>query len=302
MAHNHDHNHTPANYNRAFAIGITLNIGFVIIEASYGVIADSLALLADAGHNLSDVLGLLLAWGAAFLASKKPTRKRTYGFRRVTILASTISGFLLLVALGGIVWEAIGKFAEPTPVRGTVIIVVAAIGVVINGATALLFMSGQKHDLNIKGAYLHMATDAAVSLGVVIAGVVISITGWLWIDPSLSLAIVVIVLIGAWGLLKESLNLSIDAVPEGIDVAEIQRFLEGFRQVVKTHDLHVWGLSTTEAALTVHLVVNNDQIDNDLLHRLQDDLHDKFGIGHATIQIERESDEYNCQLDRLDCL
>ena len=302
MAHNHNHNHALANYNRAFIIGITLNVGFVIIEAFYGIIADSLALLADAGHNLSDVLGLLLAWGAAFLASKRPTRKRTYGFRRVTILASTISAFLLLVALGGIVWEAIGKFTEPTPVKGPVIIIVAAIGVVINGVTALLFMSGQKHDLNIKGAYLHMATDAAVSLGVVIAGIAISITGWLWIDPSLSLAIVVIVLIGAWGLLKESLNLSIDAVPEGIDVAEIQRFLEGHQQVAKIHDLHVWGLSTTEIALTVHLVVNNDQIDNDLLHNLQNDLRGKFGIGHATIQIERESNEHCCQLDRLDCL
>jgi len=300
MAHNH--NHTVKNYNKAFALGVTLNVIFVVIEAFYGIISGSLALLADAGHNLSDVLGLLIAWGASVLATKSPTEKRTYGFRRVTILASLSSAILLLVALGGIAFEAFERLADPHPVEGLVIIIVAAIGVVINTVTALLFISGQKQDLNIKGAFLHMAADAVVSLGVVIAGVVIMQTGLLILDPVLSLIIVVIILIGSWGLLRDSVNLSIDAVPKNINVLEIQEYFSGLQCVTQIHDLHVWALSTTETALTVHLVTNQESLDNQFLHDVQRDLHDKFGIDHPTIQIEHEDFDNNCHLDRSKCI
>jgi len=227
MSHNHNHDHEINNYNKAFTIGITLNIIFVVIEAGYGIAAGSLALIADAGHNLSDVISLLLAWGASYLALKQPTEKRTYGFRRVTILASSVSAILLLVVLGGIVWEAFGRLANPQPVNSMTVIIVAAIGVVINTATALLFVSGQKHDLNIRGAYLHMAADAGVSLGVVVAGITIMITGWLWIDPAISLVLVLVILVGTWNLLHESINLSVDAVPQNIDISGIKDYNRG---------------------------------------------------------------------------
>jgi len=300
--HNHDHSHTIGNYNRAFGIGIALNVIFVIIEVVYGLSANSLALLADAGHNLSDVLSLLLAWGAGFLALKKPTQQHTYGFRRVTIMASAISAVLLLAALGGIVVEAVGKLSHPQPSSGIIIIVVAAIGVVINGITALMFMSGQKHDLNIKGAYLHMATDAAVSLGVVVAGFMIMFTGWLWLDPVISLAIVAIVMIGTWSLLRDSLNLSIDGAPKTIDVTQVKELLTGFKQVKQIHDLHIWALSTTEIALTVHLITAQDKIDNELLKQIEHSLHEKFNINHITIQVEQANSDYNCKLDRSECI
>ena len=298
----HDHKHEMSNYNRAFAIGVILNVIFVVIEAGYGIVAGSLALIADAGHNLSDVLSLLLAWGASLLASKRPTKKRTYGFRRVTILASLVSALLLLVALGGIAWESVGRFFNPQPVKGMIIIIVAAIGVVINSITALLFISGKEHDLNIKGAYLHMAADAGVSLGVVIAGIAIMITGWLWLDPAISIFIAVIVLIGTWGLLRNSINLSIDAVPEGIDISEIKNYLTSLKNVSCTHDLHVWALSTTETALTAHLVTTQDSMDNAFLIEIQQYLHDQFGIEHTTIQIEKENSENNCKLNRPECI
>lgn len=298
----HNHNHTEKNYNKAFALGVTLNIVFVVIEAFYGIVSGSLALLADAGHNLSDVLGLLIAWGASVLATKSPTEKRTYGFRRVTILASLSSAILLLVALGGIAVEAFERLSAPQSVEGSVIIIVAAIGVVINTVTALLFVSGQKKDLNIKGAFLHMAADAAVSFGVVIAGVVILQTGWLIIDPILSMVIVLIILIGSWGLLQDSVNLSIDAVPKNINFSNIQEYFSKLECITKIHDLHVWALSTTETALTVHLVTNQKSIDNQFLHNIQHDLHDKFGIDHPTIQIEYEDSDNNCHLDRSECI
>jgi cobalt-zinc-cadmium efflux system protein len=300
MAHNH--NHTVKNYNKAFALGISLNIVFVIIEAFYGFIAGSLALVADAGHNLSDVLGLLIAWGASVLATKSPTEKRTYGFRRVTILASLSSAILLLVALGGIAFEAFERLAAPQPVEGIMIIIVAAIGVVINTVTALLFISGQKDDLNIKGAFLHMAADAAVSLGVVIAGVVIMQTGWLILDPILSLAIVLIILIGSWGLLRDSVNLSIDAVPKNLNISDIQKYFSELNCVTKIHDLHIWALSTTETALTVHLVTDLNSLDNKFLRNIQRDMHEQFGIDHPTIQIEYEDSDNNCHLDRSECI
>jgi cobalt-zinc-cadmium efflux system protein len=300
MSHDH-HHHEIHNYNRSFAIGIALNIIFVIIEVAYGLIADSLALIADAGHNFSDVLSLMLAWGASFLATKLPTHKRTYGLRKVTIMASLLSAVLLLVALGGIAWESVERLSSPKPVDGMLIIVVAAIGVVINTATALLFVKGQKHDLNIRAAYLHMAADAAISLGVVVAGIAIMITGWLWLDPLISLFIVFVILIGTWGLLKDSIDLSIDAVPQGIDVHHIKNYLTGLTNVTEIHDLHIWALSTTETALTVHLVTTHKLIDNCFLEKIQDHLHHYCGITHVTVQIENEEDDYTCVLNRDEC-
>jgi len=296
----HEHTHQISNYNRAFAIGVMLNILFVVIEAGYGVAAGSLALIADAGHNLSDVLGLLLAWGAGLLATKAATEKKTYGFRKVTIMASLASAILLLVALGCIISEAIGRFLDPKPVKGMTIIAVAAIGVVINTITALLFVSGQKHDLNIRGAFLHMAADAGVSLGVVASGIIITATGWLWIDPASSLLIAAIILIGTWSLLRDSMNLAIDSVPEGIDIAGIKKYLTGIETVSQIHDLHVWPLSTTEVALSVHLIVA-EPLNNDFLPKIQQHLHDRFRIEHATIQVERQDDD-QCMLNKNGCI
>lgn len=297
----HQHHHEVANYNRAFAIGVTLNLAFVIIEASYGLLAGSLALLADAGHNLSDVVGLLLAWGASILSKRAASEKRTYGFRKATIIASLASAVLLLVALGGILWEAIGRFSDPAPVAGLTVIVVAGIGFVINTATALLFMKGQKNDLNIRGAFLHMAADAGVSLGVVIAGIFIMLTGALWIDPLTSIIIVAVILVGTWSLLRSSMNYAMDAVPENINVQEIRAFLEGSEHVTHLHDLHIWPLSTTETALSVHLVVDKNTLDNHFLQSLQQHLHDNFDIEHATIQMESSREENNCMLAGYQC-
>ncbi|MCP4119934.1 MAG: cation transporter [Desulfobacteraceae bacterium] len=297
MSHDHNHDHETRDYNRAFAIGVGLNLIFVAVEAGYGVASGSLALIADAWHNLSDVLSLLLAWGAGWLAQKPPTEKRTYGFRKVTIMASLSSAILLLVALGGITWEAIGRFLEPGPVEGMTVIIVAAIGVVINTVTALLFVSGRKHDLNIRGAFLHMAADAGVSFGVVVAGMIIMATGWLVIDPLISLFIVAVILGGTWSLLRDSMNLAIDSVPEGIDMAGIRQYLTGLENVFQIHDLHVWPMSTTQVALSVHLIMGEDFQDKDFLSNLQQQLHDRFGIEHSTIQVEREGDA-PCMLDR----
>ena len=295
------HEHTINDYGRAFAIGVGLNIFFVTIEAGYGIFAGSLALLADAGHNLTDVFSLLLAWGATWLAARATTRKRTYGFRKATVISSLASGALLLVAIGGITWEAALRFFEPQPVTGIVVIVVAAIGVVINTATAMLFFSGRQHDLNIKGAFLHMAADAGVSLGVVASGLIIILKGWLWIDPLMSLIIAAIILLTTWGLLRDSINYAMDAVPADINLAEIETYLNRLKNVSQIHDLHVWPLSTTEVALTVHLVVTDDTIDNDFLHKVQHDLHDLFGIEHTTIQVEYRDGRNNCMLNKQTC-
>lgn len=285
------HDHSVKNYNSAFAIGVVLNMTFVVIEAVYGVISGSLALIADAGHNLSDVLGLLLAWGAIWLAAKAATDKRTYGFRKGTILASLGSALLLLFSLGAISWEAISRFSDPQPVHGMTVIVVAGIGVVINTITALFFMSGQKDDLNIKGAYLHMAADAGVSLGVVVAAIIGMLTGWLLVDPITSLIIVVVIFFGTWSLLKDSMNLALDSVPEGIDMVGIKNYLAGLEPVSQIHDLHVWAISTTEVALSVHLIVADDNVQKNFLTQIQQQLHNNFGIEHATIQLENEDDE-----------
>jgi len=287
MAHDHDHEHGAHDYNRAFVIGIALNLGFVVLEAGFGLWANSLALLADAGHNLSDVLGLLLAWWANYLSGRQPTPHRTYGLRRSSILAALLNAVLLLVAIGGIAWEAVRRFEQPEPVAGMIVVGVAAAGVVVNTATALLFMSGRKHDLNIRGAFLHMAADAGVSVAVLAAGLVIQFTGWLWVDPVASLLVVAVIAVATWGLLRESLDLALDAVPAGIDLAAVEAYLAGLPGIAGVHHLHVWGLSTTQSALTAHLVKPDGRLDDGLLARAAAELHERFGIAHVTIQLEQ---------------
>jgi cation diffusion facilitator family transporter len=288
------HHHAPAHYDRAFAIGTALNLGFVAVEAFYGVVANSVALLADAGHNLSDVLGLLLAWGAAWLTRRRPTHRHTYGFGSSSILASLTNAVVLLIAVGAIAWEAVGRLWHPEPVEGGIVMWVAAVGIAINGFTAWLFMGGKDTDLNVKGAYLHMVADAAVSLGVVVAALLIGWTGWLWLDPVVSLGIVAVIVVGTWGLLRESTNLAMNAVPEGIDRAEVEDFLNALPGVVAVHDLHIWGLSTTDSALTAHIVRPGAGTDDEFLMAVSQELKERFGIGHATIQVEHDGGE--CRL------
>jgi len=288
------HNHGPADYNRAFAIGIVLNFVFVIAEVIFGFTADSLALLADAGHNLSDVAGLLIAWGASLLSRLRPTTKRTYGYRSTTIIAALANAVILLVAVGGIALESVQRFKNPAPAAGETIIIVAAIGVAINTVTALLFFTGRKKDLNIRGAFLHMASDAGVSVGVILAGIGIMTTGWLWIDPLVSLVIAVIILVSTWGLLKESTNLALQAVPAGIDTEMVSDYLSRLPGVTAVHDLHIWAISTTETALTAHLV-KPDPIDDDvLIAQVRRDLFENFGIDHMTLQWERSDSFVQC--------
>ncbi len=298
----HDHNHKIGNYNHAFAIGVMLNLLFVAVEITAGFFADSLALIADAGHNMSDVVSLLLAWGASVLATKAATEKRTYGFRKATVMASLASSILLLVALGSIVWEAIGRFVHPEPVEGFTVIVVAAIGVAVNGITALLFVKGQAHDLNVHGAFLHMAADAGVSLGVVVAGFLMLLKGWLWVDPMVTLVIVAVIFVGTWNLLRDSVNYAMDAVPKNMDIASIKQYLMHLDKVSCIHDLHVWPMSTSEVALTVHIVVDDTQVDNKFLSEIQEHLHDHFDIEHATIQIETSTMTNQCMLDKHHCV
>jgi len=284
-----------SNYGRAFAVGVTLNLGFVIAEVIYGRAAHSLALVADAGHNLSDVLGLALAWGAMILARRHPTPERTYGFRRASILAALINAAVLLISVGAIAWEAIGRLQSPNAVEGKTVMWVAAVGIAINAGTALMFMSGRKGDLNIRGAFMHMAADAVIALGVVVTGAVMLYTGWLWLDPVASLVIVALVVYGTWGLLRDSVNLALDAVPEGIDVDGVKAYLGSLPTCVEVHDLHIWGMSTTETALTAHLIMGNSVCDDALLAKAAHELHDKFGIEHATLQVEFGDPAYPCR-------
>ncbi len=294
MAHNHAHGSGAIAFGRAFAIGVVLNLAFVAVEFVFGHLSGSLALVADAGHNLGDVLGLVLAWGAAVLATRRPSMRRTYGLRSSTILAALINAVVLLIAVGAIIWEAIERLEQPQPVGGVTVMIVAAVGIVINGITALLFASGRHEDLNIRGAFLHMAADAGVSLGVVVSGALMLATGWLWLDPLVSILVAVVILLGTWGLLRDSVNLALAGVPASIDLGAVQSYFAAVPEVHGVHDLHVWALSTTEPALTAHLVVGDRSADDALIRRIEQDLHDRFGIEHTTLQLETEAGCHGC--------
>lgn len=299
MAHTHNHSYQGKNYNKAFAWGIALNLIYILVEAAYGIKIDSMALLADAGHNLSDVLGLLLAWGAANLAKKAVTENRTYGYRKSTILAALFNAIILLIAVGAITIEAVRKIINPEPVAGNIIMIVAAVGVIVNTVTALLFLKGRKSDLNIKGAFLHMAADAGVSVGVVIAGLLINSTGFYLLDPIISLVIVIVITLGTWSLLSDSFHLSMDAVPKNINLEAVKNYLASIKGVTEVHDLHIWAMSTTETALTAHLVIPEDDKGDKFLSEVCTNLHNKFGIEHTTIQIEKSEQSANCGSDNV---
>jgi cobalt-zinc-cadmium efflux system protein len=282
----HAHAHAPKDFGMAFAIGVVLNLGFVIVEFVYGLLANSIALVADSGHNLGDVLGLAMAWTAMILARRAPSQTLTYGLRRGTILAALMNAMLLLLTVGAIAVEGVRRLFEPSAVAGVTVMVVAAAGIVVNGVTAWLFASGRKGDINLRGAFLHMASDALVSLGVVIAGAMILATGWTWLDPLVSVVIAIIILWGTWGLLRDSLAMALDAVPGGIKLDEVRAFLERQPGVSGIHDLHIWPMSTTETALTCHCLLPGGHPGDEFLVRLAKELQERYGIGHATIQVE----------------
>ena len=290
----HSHHHGPATVSRAFAFGIALNPGFVAVEAFYGWRADSLALVADAGHNLADVAGLLLAWVATLAAGRQPDHRHTYGWQRASILAAFANAVLLLVAMGSLLWEAFHRLQSPPAADGMTIVVIAAIGVVVNGVTAALFMSGRKSDMNIRGAFLHMAADALVSLGVVAAGTMYLLTGWTWLDPATSIAIALVIIAGTWGLFRGSLHLLFDGVPESVVLAEVDELLRALPGVEDVHDLHVWAMSTTGIALTAHLVMPDGHPGDAFLERIAHELHQQFHITHPTIQIELDGLDHGC--------
>lgn len=293
--HTHDHEghshgghvHAPANFGTRFALGVALNAIFVVIEVVYGLLSNSVALLADAGHNLSDALGLGVAWAAVILAKRKPTSRFTYGLGGTSILAALFNAVFLLVVVGGLTWEALQRFSQPEPVAGKTVMIVAACGIVLNGFCAWLFASGSKGDLNVRGAFMHMASDALVSLGVVAGGLVILLTGWHWIDPAISIVINVVIVIGTWSLLTGSLAMSLSAVPPGIDMEKVRGFLLGLPGVSDLHDLHVWSLSTTETALSCHLVMPASPPSDEMLFHAAEELKEHFGIGHVTLQAEK---------------
>lgn len=294
--HGHGHSHAPADFDRAFAIGITLNTIIVIAQVVFGFLANSLALLADAAHNFSDVVALGLAFGAALLARRPPSEHYTYGLRKASILAALANAALLVFATGGIVVEAVQRLLHPAPVGNAIVMGVAALGIVVNGATALLFMRGRHGDLNVRGAFLHMAGDAAVSLGVLLAAAGTMATGWLWLDPAMGLVIALVILWGTWGLTRDSINLALDAVPAGIDRQAVERYLRGLPGVGSVHDLHIWAMSTTEVALTAHLVRPGAGLDDHLLAEIGEALRQRFGIGHATLQVEAGDLAHPCAL------
>ena len=313
MPHHHEHNHShdnhhghshgsshshgvPNNHGRAFIIAIVLNSIFIAVEFGYGFVANSTALMADAGHNLSDVLGLILAWGAAVLARRAPNDRYTYGLRSSSILAALANAMFLLVACGAIAWEAALRFSNPPAVAGLMVSLVAVVGIVVNGVSAWLFMSGSKHDLNIRGAYLHMAADAAVSLGVAISGVIILFTQWYWLDPIVSLAIVAVIVFGTWGLLRASVLLALNGVPPNIDVSGVDKYLRECEGVIDIHDLHIWAMSTTENALTVHLVTPAGYPGDTYMDNIMKTLAERFNIHHSTIQIEQGTTDHACTL------
>lgn len=290
------HSHAPADFGRAFLIGVVLNTGFVVLEALAGWLTGSLALLADAGHNLSDVAGLLLAWGAAAMAKRPPTARRTYGLGRSTILASLANAVLLLVAVGAILWEAMERFGAPHGIDEWTVAAVAGAGIAVNAFTAMLFFRGRESDLNVRGAYLHMMADAAVSLGVVIAAFGVMATGWLWLDPATSVVIAVVIAWGTWSLLTDSTQLALDGVPRGVDHAGVEAWLRAQPGVADVHDLHIWALSTTETALTAHVVRPHAGTDDPFLRAVADGLRARFGIGHTTIQVEDDAACAACSL------
>ncbi len=306
MSAGHDHDHAPANFNRAFAIGIVLNVVFVAIEAIYGWRVNSLALLADAGHNLSDVAGLVLAWGGAMAVKLRPDARHTYGWKRATILAAFANALLLLMAMGALAWEAISRLLSTQALmqdQGVTIMLVAGVGILINTATALLFMRGRKSDLNIRSAFTHMAADALVSAGVVIAGGLTLWAGWTWLDPVVSLAIAVVILLGTWGLFKQSLHMLFDGVPDSVDPQAVQNCLLGLPGVTRVHDLHIWAMGTSHIAMTAHLVMPQGHADDAFLKHATDQLHDRFEIMHVTLQVMNQAFTTTCAEppDRADC-
>jgi len=298
--HGHDHGHhhhgDPAGHGRAFAIAIALNAVFVAVEFGYGFAANSTALMADAGHNLSDVLGLMLAWGAAILGKREPSGRYTYGLRGSSMLAALFNAMLLMLACGAIAWEAVQQLLQPTPVQGSTVSIVAAIGIAVNGFSAWLFMAGSKDDINIRGAYLHLAADAAISLGVLVSGVVVMFTNWSWLDPVVSIAIVLLIMASTWSLLKESLHMVMAAVPENVNAREVEDFLRRCSGVTEVHDLHIWSMSTTETALTAHLVMPSGYPGDAALDEITRQLKEKFAIHHTTLQTEQGTTEHACCL------
>jgi cobalt-zinc-cadmium efflux system protein len=299
--HEHDHHHghhhhAPADFNRAFAIGISLNVLFVLIEAFYGWKINSLALLADAGHNLSDVAGLVLAWAGAWAARIQPDARHSYGFKRASILAAFINSLVLLVAMGSLAWEAVMRLQSPQPIAGVTVMVVAGIGIVINTATALLFMRGSADDLNLRGAFLHMAGDALVSAGVVIAGGLALWQGWVWLDPVVSLIIAAVIVLSTWGLFRQSVHLLFDGVPQHIDMAKIQNWLSHQPSVDHVHDLHVWAMSTSQVALTAHLVMPQGAPGDAFLQSVSEQLKAQFKIEHITLQVVQAPFDSGCPL------
>ena len=297
--HEHDHVHGTTDFGRAFAIGVGANLAYVAVQATYGLWAHSVALLADAVHNLSDVLGLVMAWAASVWVKRLPTRHFTYGLRKSSVLAAVANGGFLMLVTGGIAWEALQRFTHPTPVAGAIVVWVAVAGIFVNGGTALLFASGRSQDINVRGAFLHMAADAVVSVGVVVAGLGILYTGWLWLDPVVSLIISAVIVAGSWGLLRDAIRLSLDAVPAGIDVDRVQSYLARLEGVTEVHDLHIWAMSTTETALTVHLLSPGGHPGDAFIAQIAHDLHDNFDIAHVTVQVEIDP-RYPCALAPAD--
>ncbi|MET3132663.1 cobalt-zinc-cadmium efflux system protein [Oxalobacteraceae bacterium GrIS 1.11] len=303
-AHNHDHGHghghhhhgDPANHGRAFAIAIALNSIFVVVEFVYGFIAHSTALMADAGHNLSDVLGLALAWAAAVLAQRKPNSRYTYGLRSTSMLAALFNAMLLMLACGAIAWEAAQQLFHPSPVAGVTVSVVAAIGIAVNGISAWLFMAGSKGDLNIRSAYLHLAADAVISLGVLLAGLAVIYTGWNWLDPAVSIVIVALIMFSTWALLGESMRMMLAAVPDNVDAPKVEQFLRASGGVSDVHDLHIWAMSTTETALTAHLVMPGGYPGDGVIDAIGAQLKEQFSIQHSTLQVELGTTSHACSL------
>jgi cobalt-zinc-cadmium efflux system protein len=316
MGAGHDHGQGTREYGRAFAIGIALNLAFVVVEVAYGVVAHSVALLADAGHNVGDVVGLAMSWGATALASLKPSSRRTFGFRRTTIIASVTNALILLFMTGALTWESVRRLVSPAPTEGKTMIVVALVGAVVNAGSALLFMEKGRDgtsatssrrgqhlgDLNVRSAFLHLASDAVLAVGVAVAGAVILATGWLWLDPAVSIVLALTILAGTWSLMRKSMNLMLDAVPEGIDPDEVRTFLEALPGVVEVHDLHIWAMSTTETALTAHLVMPHSSRDPAFLANVCKNLRDDFDIDHSTLQIDPEEAPAPCALARSDAI